>query len=318
MYLDDDPQVNTYDLGSDTLQYGKDRIALAAELLKNLDEKIVSDGESWGRLRSAFSVLFSQYGNATYLAASYIGGQSVCRDFKGGKDARDPITPISGDKQRDALKFLSDEILSGHSFQFRPSLLRRLTSEHWYHWGSDMMFFSGGADYPIYQRILAVQRIVLNQCLDPEVLLRIQNQELQTEPGSHPLQVSEVFQSLTDSIWSEMVNDADEQKTELVLSTIRRNLQREHLRRLCTMLLGGRRNPYEDLYGYAVFLGGSGSYPADAKSLARYHLTEISKRVKRRLDMKDLKIDDTTRAHLTESLERINRVLDGVYQSNDL
>src|SRR5205823_2459392 len=80
MYLDDDPLINVYDLGSDPMQFGKDRMALAADLVQDLDKRVVKDGESWARLRSAFSVLFSQYGNATYLAAGYIGGQYVSRD----------------------------------------------------------------------------------------------------------------------------------------------------------------------------------------------------------------------------------------------
>ncbi len=82
-FMSNDPQVNTYDLTSDTLAYGKMRMAMASELLKDLDKKVVKDGESWARLRSAFSACISQFGNGAYLAAEYIGGQSVNRDFKG-------------------------------------------------------------------------------------------------------------------------------------------------------------------------------------------------------------------------------------------
>ncbi len=137
MYLDDDPLINVYDLGSDPLKFGKDRMALAADLLKNLDQRVVKDGESWARLRSAFSVLFSQFGDAAFFAASYIGGQNVSRDFKGGEKSRDPVVPVTGEKQREALQFLTENILSDKAFQFSPALLRRLTTEYWYHWGSD-------------------------------------------------------------------------------------------------------------------------------------------------------------------------------------
>jgi hypothetical protein len=96
--------------------------------------------ESWVRLRRAFSVLLGQYGNGAYLASGFIGGQSVTRDRKGGKGSRDPIVPTPGDKQREALKFVSDEILSDRAFKFSPALLRRITKEQWYHWGSDSMY----------------------------------------------------------------------------------------------------------------------------------------------------------------------------------
>ena len=115
-----DPQVNTYDLTSDTLAYGKMRMAMASELLKELDRKVVKDGESWSRLRGAFLSCIQQYGNGAYLAAEHIGGQSVNRDFKGGDKARDPIMPVAGARQREALKLLVDQILSDKAFQFSP------------------------------------------------------------------------------------------------------------------------------------------------------------------------------------------------------
>ena len=52
-FLNDDPYVNRWDLGSDPCQFGKDRIALATELLKDLDARVVKDGESWARTRRA-------------------------------------------------------------------------------------------------------------------------------------------------------------------------------------------------------------------------------------------------------------------------
>lgn len=316
LYMSNDPHVNVYDLGSDTLKFGQERIALAAELLKNLDEKVVKEGESWARLRQAFSVLLSQFGNATYLAVDYIGGQSVSRDFKGGDGSRDPVVPISGDRQREALDFVVKEILSDSAFKFSPSLLRRLTTEHWYHWGSDsFMSGGGGLNFPVYDRILGIQRIVLNQCLNGSVLSRLQQQELQGGDDAKPLKISQVFRSLTDGVWSEVTTDKEEK--ELEISTIRRNLQREHLRRLSTIVLGNRRSPYEDLYGYVVFSGGSSSVPADARSLARMHMAQISKRIDKKLANSDLQVDDTSRAHLVECQQRIAKVLESSYTANE-
>src|SRR5208283_3729442 len=104
-----------------------------------------------------------------YLASGFIGGQSISRDFKGSEGAHDPITPIAGEKQREALDFLSKNVLIGDAFHFSPTLLRRLTTDNWYHWGSEGMFYGGGVDYPIFERVLAIQRIVLSRCFDPAV-----------------------------------------------------------------------------------------------------------------------------------------------------
>lgn len=312
VYLDDDPQVNRWDMGSDPMKFGKERIAIAKDLMKNLDERVVKDGESWARLRSAFSVLFAQFGNATHLAANYIGGQSVSRDFKGGQNGHDPIVPVAGEKQREALQFLAENILSDKAFQFSPSLLRRLATEYWSHWGSDSLYYAGGVDYPIYARVLALQRIVLNQCFNPTILSRIQNQELQVDAKSKPLKIEEIFTTLTEGVWSEL-NDYSTS-----YSTIRRNLQREHLRRLMSMVMGPRRSAIEDSYAYLVILGGSQNVPADAKSIARMHLSDIGSRISKVLDTKSGSLDDATRAHLLECRQRIAKTLDSSYTSSDL
>ncbi|MGI9429144.1 MAG: zinc-dependent metalloprotease, partial [Bythopirellula sp.] len=285
LYSSNDPRVNVYDLGDDPLAYVMDRVDLAAELLEGIDEKVIRDGESWARLRRAFSVLVAQYGNAAYTATSYIGGQHISRDSKGAKAGRDPIVPVEGAKQREALDYLVDTILSDEAFEFSPQLLRRLTSEHWYHWGSGMSF---GSDTNVYDLVLRIQQIVLRHCFDPGVLKRLQNQQLMVEQmdegENEPLQIGEVFRTLTDSIWSEL----EEAEDELECSTIRRNLQRDHLSRLNRLVLGNRRGSSGDLFGFIMFYGGSSNYPADARSLARLHLIELAERIEVVLDNDDL------------------------------
>ncbi len=117
--------------------------------------------------------------------------------------------------------------------------------------------------------------------------------------------MAEVFTALTDGIWSDVGNNS---------STIRRNLQRDHLRRLSTLVLGSRGNAYSDAYSYAVFVGSS-NVPADAKSLARMHLTQMNDRIGQALGRR---LDDTTRAHLIECRQRITKTLDPTYTANDL
>ena len=88
--LNGDPYVNRWDLGSDPCAFGKSRIELAAQLLKDLDDRVVKDGDSWARTRRAFQILLQQWGDGATLASQYIGGQSVSRDHKADKDAPRP------------------------------------------------------------------------------------------------------------------------------------------------------------------------------------------------------------------------------------
>jgi len=310
-----DPQVNRFDLGQDPCAFAKERIALATSLMKELDAKVVKDGESWARSRRAFAVLLRQWGNGAVLASQYVGGQSVSRDHKGEK-GRDPIVPVSGAKQRECLAFLSTEILSDKAFQFSPSLLRRLGTEKWMHWGSESGFGTG-VDISVLESVLGIQKIVLGECLNPTTLNRLQNQQLQSDAKAEPLRMEEVFRSLTDGIWSDLCNPESDAKggAPVGLSTLRRNLQREYLRRLNTLVLGENSNGFGDQFAYIVIRrGGMPAVPADARSLARLHLGEIADRIDKAVDRKDVKVDDTTRAHLKECRQKIAKVLDAGLQ----
>jgi len=302
-----DPRVNVWDLGADPCQFAKDRIELSTELLKGLDAKIVKDGESWAKTRRAFSILLGQWGDAAVLASQYVGGQSVARDHKGDKDGRDPIVPISGAKQRECLRFVADQILSDKSFQYSPVLLRRLGTEKWMHWGSTSGW-GAGVDISVLETILGIQKIVLSHCLAPSTLARLQNQQLQADAGKDPLRTEEVFRTLTDGIWTDPAKD---KPTSEISSTIRRNLQREYLHRLGTMVLGESANSFGDRFAYVVVRrGGGNATPADARALARLHLGEIGDRIDAVLARKDLTLDDTTRAHFKESRQRVAKILE--------
>src|SRR5262249_14392506 len=230
------------------------------------------------------------------------------------------IAPVPAAKQREALKFIAENILSDKSFKFSPSMLRKLTTERWYHWGNDGIFSGGGAEFPINDEILAIQKIVLGQCLDAGVLNRLENEESQADPGAAPFRMAESFRPLTDGIWTECAEKpgtGPDGKPTVACSTIRRNLQREYLRRLATIVVGNNRNGLYDRYAYVYFFGGQ-SYPADASSLARHHLKETNDRIARTLEMKDVNVDETTRAHLEECRQRIAKALDARPQSIDL
>jgi hypothetical protein len=313
-FRNNDPQVNAFDLGSDTLAYGKMRMQLASELLKDLDKKVIRDGESWARLRNAFMTCISQFGNGAYLASEYVGGQSVNRDFKGTEKARDPVTPTAGSRQREALKLLVERILSDKAFVFSPALLRKLTSESWQ---DSRYFYYGGIESPIFQMILELQNIVLDQCLDSSVLERIQNQELQSDPGTSPIKVAEIFRSLSDGIFTELSGPASG-SSAFSISTLRRNLQREYVKRLSTMVLGPRNEPnFYGGYRFVIFYGMASPAPPDAKNLARLHLDETGQKIDKLLAQTDLKVDDTTLAHLKEIRFRIDKVLKANLSANE-
>jgi hypothetical protein len=273
LYTSSDPLVNVWDLGADPMQFAQNRLLLAKELMKDLAKKGATKGEGYQRVRQSFNLLLQEYGNAAYLVSCFVGGVSMHRDHHADPKGRDPLVPVPPDKQRSALKFLQTHLLADQAFHFSPELLRRLAADRWWHWGNDGVLFSP-VEFPIHERLLAIQRVVLEQLLDPRVLA-----------------VAEIFRALTDGVWGEQVAGAGGEHASTIL---RRNLQREYLRALAELVLG-KQSRFRFV-------------PPDARSLARMHLREIGKRIDQQLKAKNPG-DDTTRAHLEESRERIDKVL---------
>ncbi|MFO0808018.1 MAG: zinc-dependent metalloprotease [Gemmataceae bacterium] len=283
-----DPLVHVWDLGADPMKFAMDRVVLAEDLLKGLGDRVVEKGEGYQRARQAFHILLGQFGNGAYLVSNYVGGESIYRDHRDDPNARDPMTPIKGDKQREALKFLRERILTDATFQFSPKLLRQLAADRWNHWGSDME----GPDFPVYEEILNIQKVVLRNLLKPDVLARVQNNALKVENGEKALALDEVFRALTDGIWADLSGGDGNGKPAMASSVIRRNLQREHLKELTTLVLGKRTG-----------------VPPDARSLARMHLKEMQGSMLAVLKNQQMGLDATTRAHLEECQERIGKTL---------
>jgi hypothetical protein len=315
LYGTADPLINQWDLGSDPMKFAQDRAALAEELMKGLAERVVEKGEGYQRARQAFGMLLRQYGDAAFVTAKFVGGEMVNRDHKEDPNARDPFVPVTGVRQREALKYLKESVLSEKSFQFPPELLRKLAADRWSHWGNEMTLF-GGVEYPLHERVLKVQRIVLDELLDGETLSRLQNLAVKSGKDDQALTIAEVFRAVTDGVWTDVPAEERSAKTP-ASSVMRRNLQREHLKHLAPMVLGNRSGGRITI---AMLLGGGGfggSVPADARSLARMHLKEIGGRIDRALADAKGPTDDATRAHLEECKERIAKVLAASMQVND-
>jgi hypothetical protein len=308
-FLTADPLTNLFDLGQDVMKFATDRMLLAEELMKGLSNRVVDKGEGYQRARVAFSILLAQYGNGAYLISKYVGGEHVHRDHRGDPKGRDPLVPVNCAQQREALKFLQEHLFSDQSFQFPPELLRRLAVERWYHWGT----WPNSTDFPLYDRVLGIQRLALNRLLSPAALRRIQNNALKAEKCEQALTVADVFRAATDGIWSEYAPD---DKRTVTPSVIRRNLQREHLKKLTTLVLGQKPTQY-DMFLLMFGLDSGSSAPPDARSLARLHLREVNQRIGVALKDKQGSLDEATRAHLEECKERITKVLSASMQVND-
>ena len=311
MFLNPDPRINAFDLG-DPLEFAQFRVQLLKDLLDKLQEKVVAEGEGWQRARDSFSRLLGQVGSAAYISCKYIGGEYTTRAHRGEPHGKLPFDPIPVAKQRQAIKLLQTEILSDQAFKFSPELLKRLAPEHF---RDDFFFFFSNYEFNVYERVLSIQRMVLSHFLDSRVLRSIQNAELHAGKGQEVLKLPEVFDALTDSIWSELptADKSAASKKKVEISTIRRNLQREHVKKLSNLVLGPNRD-FSNFF-FILFDDFGQPSPADARALARHHLTAIDVRIRRALDQADL--DAYSRAHLEQMHAQMDKVFASTLKMNE-
>ncbi len=286
-----DPMVNTFDLSSNILLYSQWQMDNAKEIWLRLAQYYPQTEESYSELREIFDFVLFYYYNQAMLITKYVGGELFNRDRAGSPNARLPFQLVSLSKQREALTVLQKYIFDEKAFVFSPDLLNKLAPSRWYHWGEFPTI--NPLDYPIGERIFLVQRIILRVLMLPERLSRLQDLELKNAPGE-ALTLPELFANLQQGIWSEVLSDNHQ---VIQIANFRRSIQREHLEILIGLVL--RKI----------------DAPADAETLARYQLGELSKAIDKKLLKHGKGADIYTKAHLDEVRDRINKVLNAQVQS---
>jgi hypothetical protein len=277
-----DPEINQLDLGADPLSYAQKRFALVHELWQRTESREMKPGESYSILRRNFSRGLSEASQGAVYAAKYVGGLTTLRDRAGS--GRDPLSPVAVDKQRQALRLITDEVFSADSFRFPPSFLRRMSVSTF---DMDDAAETGKAvpqvDVAIDQQVLAMQRSVLAQLMSDTVAQRLLNNESKVDNPSQALRLSELYGTLHAAIWSELRTGRD-------IPLFRRNLQREHAARIATALV----RP-------------ASTMPADARALMRADARALRDELARAQGRPGFSPE--ARAHLAETQATLDEAL---------
>lgn len=284
-----DPQTLRFDLSRDLLTYAPWQFQNAQLLWQRLDRQQPIAGESFNDMRLIFDEIFEYYFQYAYFLTTYIGGQSFNRYRGGDAVGKLPFESVAITQQQQALSLLQQYVLSDRAFQFSPDLVNKLAPSRWNHWGE--MPEMQQLDYPIYDRILLLQSVILRELLGNDRLARLRDGELRS--ANQTLKIPDLFNFLQTSIWGEVI-----QPTEpLRLSSLRRGLQREYLNQLVRMVLRKSR------------------VPEDARSMAWYELKQLRGALDTTLKRHAKDLDVATRAHLEESSDRIAKALAAELQS---
>ncbi len=297
-----DPLARRYDFGKDPLKYGKLQMRLANKLRSIIVEKYVKDGDSWAKARQGYETTISAQARALSMMSNWLGGAFVYRDKKGDGE-RDPIEVVSVDKQRDALQFVLKNAFDEAAYGLTPDLLEKMSMDKWLD-GSSYYFYED-ATWPIHDRIMGIQASVLTMLMNPTTLRRVYDNEFRAAADQDMITLPELLDSITQKVWSEL--DAPPEKTcsarKPWISSLRRNLQHEHLQRLVDLTLpsSGFTAAYKPI-----------------SNLATQSLRDLAEKIAEVEGNKNL--DPYTRAHLGETRLRIEKALDAeyIYNTDDI
>jgi len=292
-----DPRARRYDFSANPLDYAKSQMALAKYHRQRLLDNFVKDGESWAKARRGYEMTLSLQVRSLSMMANWIGGAYLHRDKKGDKNARTPVEPVPVKTQREALKFVIENAFRDEAFGLTPKLLNHLSADQWLDGG----MFVGDADWPVHDRIMGIQSSTLTMLMNPDTLRLVYDNELRTPGDQDMLTLPELLDSIHSAIWTEL-DDKPKQKATARkpwISSLRRNLQAEHLERLIDLTLpdAGFTAAYKPI-----------------SNLALVRLRDFKDKIgaKQQSDM----LDPYSAAHLAEAYVRIEKALDAQYIYN--
>ncbi|UCG32659.1 MAG: zinc-dependent metalloprotease [Phycisphaerales bacterium] len=296
-FFSPDPYVNRHDMGKDPLDFVSYRMEQARRLIKDMQDWAVDDGESYAKLRRTLFRILRQYNRAVEFAARFVGGMELNYTYKGDPNEQPAMKVVDLAKQREALKLVCDKVFADGTLEFSPKLLNRMAPGRFAHWGSDQ--FDLFVQYPVHEIIRQIQYQALFTMLNPFTLNRIYGQELQLEDGTKTMTIAELFETLTDSIWSEL--DKEDEQGKPAISSFRRGLQRSYLQLMIEIVLRD-----------ADALG----IPSDVRSVAFVTLEDLANKIGDKMEADGKGLDVFSRAHLRESKLRIDKALDAHFVAN--
>ena len=283
-----DPDINRFDLGSDPLGYYRKRFALSRELWDRLQDRPMRPDENYLVLRRNVERGFDEIARATPLIAKYVGGVHTSRNHAGSPEAPDHAfvgggalyVPVDAVRQKQALDLLAGQLFSIDSFRFRPDFVGRLGVDYL---GRREQFGTDKAPFYLPGRVLTIQLVALDHLMSDPVARRIGDAANMSRRPQDLLTLGQLYGTIQRAIWSELASGRD-------ITPMRRNLQREHLKRVV-----------------GVLLRSSGGTLADARSLQRENAIALRAAIQHALGARPLSIEN--RAHLRESAATIDDAL---------
>ncbi len=291
-----DPLARRYDFSKNPIDYAKNQMRIARQHRDKLLEKFVKEGDSWAKARRGYELTLRLQTSSNSMMANWIGGAFVNRDKKGDPNGRKPIEVVPVEQQREALKFVIDNTFFDKVYGLTPDLLNHMSVDKWLDRGGGFFSMSNEPTWPVHDRIMSIQASTLTQLMNPTKLRRVYDNEFRIPDSEDALTLPELMNAVTSSVWKELEagESTESSDRQPLVSSLRRNLQTEHLERLFD--LAGEQNS-------------STTALKPIANLASMTLKDINKKIETVISDRD-KLDSYTLAHLMDAQDRIRRWLD--------
>ncbi len=293
-----DPFARRYDFSNDPLDYANNQMRIARHNRERIIDKLVKDGDSWSKTRRAYEMTLAMQTRSVSMMANWLGGAFIYRDKKGDKGDRLPIEVVPAAKQRDALNFVIENTFKDEAFGLTQDLLRRMTVDKWW---DDISSVLTDPTWPIHDRIMGIQAYTLASLMYPTTLRRIYDNEFMVPADEDAITLPELLDTVADAVWSELDEKPGKKYTarEPMISSLRRNLQREHMELLIDL-------SKSDYFGTAAYKPVATLVVAKLTQIRQYKIEHV-------LDTYSERLDPYTRAHLKDASMQIKKALDAQY-----
>lgn len=233
-----DPRVNIFDLTSDAIDYGVERLDLVDELAGEMLKKYNKPNTSHHDQVIAYYSMLRQYMDVSQAVTRYIGGVQLDRAMIGQPGATTPYQPVDLATQKHAMDVLSKYYFAPDAISFADGLYAYLQPQR-----RGFNFFMSPEDPKVYDHKFRVQYMALAHLLHPNTLERIVN----SSAYGNKYDLSTMMTDLNNAIFKADIAGS--------VNPMRQNLQIGYTRMLIDMIIGEQSKTYMPIVqSHAVYL----------------------------------------------------------------
>ena len=202
-----DPSSQTEDLGDDAVKASMYGMANLKRIVPNLVTWSAEEGKDYSALQELYGQVINQLGRYMRHVGTNVGG--VYEHRKTSDEDGFVYSPVARARQRDAVRFINDQLFNTPSWLVAPDILQRIES--------------GG----MMDRLRDLQVQTLNRLFDGDRLNRLSERE--ALHGSSAYRITDLFTDVQNGVWAEL-----ESRTQI--DPFRRNLQRAYLDKMADLM----------------------------------------------------------------------------------